>query len=183
LDENYKDVKKSRYVAFRMPEYNAIVTYGQVNGYAGSLFATDLGYYGDSKDAVWGFESSSQSFDYPMHYNYESMVLYYDENGVIESLGTYFRQYVKTFVVNEKDETEVHTEYIKTFAPETTTITCIENKKPVNVPEQPEQGEDTPADDEQGGEAQPTKMVVSRESKPAKLHVMRDLSFSSVSIQ
>ena len=182
VEDNAPDIKVREYpmVAFTEPQWNAIVCYGQVNGYSGTFFAYDYDNYGGDADKVWGFHSSSTP---TYNYDYESMVLYYDENGVIESLGTYFRQYVKTFVVNEKDETEVHTEYIKTFAPETTTITCLENKKPVNVPEQPEQGEDTPADDEQGGEAQPTKMGVSRDIKPAKLQLKRDLSFSSVSIQ
>ena len=122
------------------------------------------------------------------------MVLYdTDKDGIIDSLGTYFRQYLKTFVVNENDETEVRTEYIKTFAPETTTITLVDNKKPVVTPEpeqpeqpeqgEPEQGEETPGDDEQGAEPQAAKMGVSRTSKPAQLQMKKDLSFNPVSIK
>lgn len=200
LDENYKDVKKSRYVAFRMPDYNAIVTYGQVNGYAGSLFATDLGYYGDSKDAVWGFESSSQSFDYPMHYNYESMVLYYNEEGFITSLDTYFRQYIRTTKEVVDAETEevknvVETTYPYSFIPSSleggTTVTCVENKKPVieqpEQPEQPAEGEETPGeetpDEEEGNEPTPSRMSAGRSSKPAQLQMKKDLSLEAVRVK
>ncbi len=187
LDEKFKDVEKFPYVAFRVPEYNAIVTYGQVNGYKGSLFATDLGYYGDSKDAVWGFESSSQSFDYPMHYNYESMVFYYDEDGFITSLDTYFRQYVKTTkeVVDpetKEAKTVVETSYPATLIPSSlengTTITCIENKKPV-VDTDDNTG-DAGDDEEQGAEPQATKMGTCRSNEPAKLQIKKNLTFEAV---
>lgn len=185
VEDDAADVKVREYpmVAFTEPQWNAVVCYGQVNGYSGTFFAYDIDRWGGDPNKVWGFHSSSTP-DYD--YDYESMVLYdTDKDGIIDSLGTYFRQYLKTFVVNENDETEVRTEYIKTFAPETTTITLVDNKKPVVTPEpeQPEQGEETPGDDEQGAEPQAAKMGVSRTSKPAQLQMKKDLSFNPVSIK
>ena len=185
VEDDAADVKVREYpmVAFTEPQWNAVVCYGQVNGYSGTFFAYDIDRWGGDPNKVWGFHSSSTP-DYD--YDYESMVLYdTDKDGIIDSLGTYFRQYLKTFVVNENDETEVRTEYIKTFAPETTTITIVDNKKPVVTPEpeQPEQGEETPGDDEQGAEPQAAKMGVSRTSKPAQLQMKKDLSFNPVSIK
>ena len=137
LDEN---AGKYPMVAFMMPEDNAIVCYGQVNGYYGSVFAKDLGSYTYNEEVaanevlldedgepvkddtnqpikvtkkvingVWGFHNTSSSFDYAMHYDSEALVLYYDENGTINRIGTDFRKYFKktrtlTVVKNVKDE-------------------------------------------------------------------------------
>ena len=188
VEDDAADVKVREYpmVAFTEPQWNAVVCYGQVNGYSGTFFAYDIDRWGGDPNKVWGFHSSSTP-DYD--YDYESMVLYdTDKDGIIDSLGTYFRQYLKTFVVNEKNETEVHTEYIKTFAPETTTVTIVDNKKPVvtpepEQPEQPEQGEDNAGDEEQGAEPQAAKMGVSRTSKPAMLQMKKDVTFIPVSIK
>ena len=188
VEDGAADVKVREYpmVAFTEPQWNAVVCYGQVNGYSGTFFAYDIDRWGGDPNKVWGFHSSSTS-DYD--YDYESMVLYdTDKDGIIDSLGTYFRQYLKTFVVNEKNETEVHTEYIKTFAPETTTVTLVDNKKPVDTTEpeqgeQPEQGEDNTGDEEQGAQPQAAKMGVSRTSKPAMLQMKKDVTFIPVSIK
>ena len=187
VEDNAPDVKIREFpmVAFTESEWNAVVCYGQVNGYSGTFFAYDIDRWGGDPNKVWGFHSSSTS---NYSYDYESMVLYdTDKDGIIDNLGTFFRQYVKTFVVNENDETEVVTEYIKTFAPETTTVTLVDNKKPVVTPtpepEQPEQGDENTGDEEQGAEPQAAKMGVSRSSKPAMLQMKKDLSFNPVSIK
>ena len=187
VEDNAPDVKIREYpmVAFTEPDWNAVVCYGQVNGYSGTFFAYDIDRWAGDPNKVWGFHSSSTS-DYD--YDYESMVLYdTDKDGILDSLGTYFRQYVKTFVVNDKNETEVVTEYIKTFAPETTTVTLVDNKKPVVTPtpepEQPEQGDDNTGDEEQGAQPQAAKMGVSRTSKPAMLQMKKDVTFIPVSIK
>ncbi len=192
VEDNAPDVKIREFpmVAFTESEWNAVVTYGQVNGYTGTFFAYDIDRWAGDPNKVWGFHSSSTS-DYD--YDYDSMVLYdTDKDGILDSLGTYFRQYIKTFVVNDKNETEVVTEYIKTFAPETTTVTLVDNKKPVVTspvePEQPEQGDENTGDEntgdeEQGAQPQAAKMGVSRTSKPAMLQMKKDVTFIPVSIK
>ena len=200
LEDEFKDAEKFPYVAFREPKYNAIITYGQVNGYQGSLFAKDLGYYGDTKDSVWGFESSSQSFEYPMHYNNEAMVLYYDkDSGVVTSLDTYFRQYIKTTTevttevtdpeTGEKEfvtETDVKTTYPVSFIPTTevggTTITFVENKEPVVDSDDNAGDEQDPNEEENtGNEPAPSKMGKCRSNnQPAVRQIKRDMSFAAV---
>lgn len=187
VEDDAADVKVREYpmIAFTEPEWNAVVCYGQVNGYSGTFFAYDIDRWGGDPNKVWGFHSSSTP---NYSYDYESMVLYdTDKDGIIDSLGTYFRQYLKTFVVNENNETEVVTEYIKTFAPDTTTVTLVDNKKPVVTPtpepEQPEQGDENTGDEEQGAQPQAAKMGVSRTSKPAMLQMKKDVTFIPVSIK
>jgi hypothetical protein len=192
VEDNAPDVKIREYpmVAFTESEWNAVVCYGQVNGYKGTFFAYDIDRWAGDPNKVWGFHSSSTS-DYD--YEHESMVLYdTDKDGILDSLGTYFRQYIKTFVVNDKNETEVVINYIKTFAPETTTVTLVDNKKPVVTPslepEQPEQGgentgDENTGDEEQGAQPQAAKMGVSRTSKPAMLQMKKDVTFIPVSIK
>ena len=184
LDENspYAEVEKYSMVAFRMPAYNAIVCYGQVFGYSGTFFAYDfpyLDYDSENKattnpDKVWGFESSSEA-DY--EFNYESMVLYYDEDGVVEGLGTYFRQYLRETTIttdeNGEEKTEVKTTYPLVFTPDAT-VTCVENKKPVI--EDTEEVQPTP-------EQQAMKLGVSNVKRHAKLTVNKNLVFDAVSVQ
>ena len=192
-------------IAFTEPTYNAIVCYGQVNGYSGSFFAHDFAWYDynaekdamvKNPDKVWGFHSSSQSFDYPMHYDYEAMVLKYNpETGVIESLETNFRKYIKTFEVNENDETVVTPQY-ENFYPATTVITPTsdvyypalggENNQPENGEEnQPENGEENQPEngEENGNEANPAKMGVCKSRKPAMLQIKSDLNAETLSIK
>lgn len=184
LDENspYAEVEKYSMVAFRMPAYNAIVCYGQVFGYSGTFFAYDFPYldYDSDNNAttnpnkVWGFESSSEA-DY--EFNYESMVLYYDEDGVVNELGTYFRQYLRETTIttdeNGEEKTEVKTTYPLVFTPDAT-VTCVENKKPVI--EDTEEVQPTP-------EQQAMKLGVSNVKRHAKLTVNKNLVFDAVSVQ
>lgn len=184
LDENspYAEVEKYSMVAFRMPAYNAIVCYGQVFGYSGTFFAYDfpyLDYDSENKattnpNKVWGFESSSEA-DY--EFNYESMVLYYDEDGVVNELGTYFRQYLRETTIttdeNGEEKTEVETTYPLVFTPDAT-VTCVENKKPVI--EDTEEVQPTP-------EQQAMKLGVSNVKRHAKLTVNKNLVFDAVSVQ
>ena len=164
------------------------------------MFAKDLGYYGDTKDSVWGFESSSQSFEYPMHYNNEAMVLYYDkDSGVVTSLDTYFRQYIRTTTevttevtdpeTGEKEfvtETDVETTYPVSFIPTTevggTTITFVENKEPVVDSDDNAGDEQDPNEEENtGNEPAPSKMGKCRSNnQPAVRQIKRDMSFAAV---
>ena len=130
----YTAIREYPFIGFKMPEYNAIVTYGQVNGYAGSFFAVDMPVYNEEGNMVpskkWGFQSSSKA---SYEYDYESMVLKYDENGVIYRLDTYFRQYVKTTTVTtdpvtKEEVTKTTTEYVNVFTPDNTTVTWLDKK-------------------------------------------------------
>ena len=97
------------FIGFKMPEYNAIVCYGQISGFSGSMFAYDLGEFPgepvepteEIKDGVktitnvtkthaWGIRNSSTE---KFNYDYESFVLFYDETGKITSIDTYFEIY------------------------------------------------------------------------------------------
>ena len=128
----YTAIREYPFIGFNMPEYNAIVTYGQVNGFAGSFFGYDMPWNNFEKDEttgkitytknpnkVWGFESSSTA-NYAL--NNESMVLHYNEDGVIDRLDTYFREYVR---VDNPDTGVSSMMYVKEFTPNTV-ITCIE---------------------------------------------------------
>ena len=178
----YTAIREYPFIGFHMPDYKAIVTYGQVNGYAGSFFSVDMPVYNEQGNMVpskkWGFQSSSKA---SYEYDNESMVLKYDENGVINRLDTYFRQYVKTTTVSTDPDTKEEivnttTEYVNIFTPNTTTVTCIDNKKPaVREPE---------------AEAQPAAKRASfsygagRISKPApmQLKAIKNYSFEAMSI-
>ena len=189
----YTAIREYPFIGFNMPEYNAIVTYGQVNGFAGSFFGYDMPWNNFEKDEngkitytknpnkVWGFESSSKG-DYEK-YNYESMVLKYNEDGLITRLDTFFRQYVKTTTVttepDKKDPektvevTKTTTKYDNVFAPDATVVECIDNKKPVL------------SDSESQPEAKRASFSygAGRISKqPAKKMVIKNLSYEAVSI-
>lgn len=185
-------IREYPFIGFNMPEYNAIVTYGQVNGYAGSFFAVDMPWnnfeknettgeitYTKNPDKVWGFQSSST----PTYtYDYESMVLYYDEEtGVINKLGTYFHQYVKTTTVvpddpnteENEEATKIVDGTINKFSPDTTVVECIDNKKPVL------------SDSESQPEAKRASFSYGAgraSKKAAKLYAIKNLSYETVSI-
>jgi hypothetical protein len=130
-----------------------------------------------------------------MHYANESMVLYYNEEGFITSLDTYFRQYIRTVkeVVDAETEevkTVVETTYPYSFIPSSleggTTVTCVENKKPVieqpAEPDQPADDEETPGEEE-GNEPTPSRMSAGRSNKPAQLQMKKDLSLEAVRVK
>ena len=125
--EKYElDIEEFPFIGFKMPEYNAIVCYGQISGFSGSMFAFDLGEFDGeaidpteeikegvktttktTKTHAWGFRSSSTE---KFNYDYESFVLYYDETGKITSIDTYFEIYervtTKTTVTTVKVDAE-----------------------------------------------------------------------------
>ena len=52
----YTAIREYPFIGFKMPEYNAIVTYGQVNGYAGSFFAVDMPVYNEEGRKSFSFK-------------------------------------------------------------------------------------------------------------------------------
>ena len=109
------------------------------------------------------------------------MVLYYDENGVINKLGTYFRQYLKTTTVipddpnteENEERTKTDPEPVNEFSPETTVVTCVVNKKPVLTDSEPQP---------QAKRASFSYGAGRMNKKAAELKVIKDLSYESVSI-
>lgn len=194
----YAIIREFPMIAFDMPDYKAVYCQGQVSGYNGTFFAYDFPLYKsydeDKKmfikdpNSVWGFQSSSTpKYDY----DYEAMVFHYDDNGVINELASYFRQYVKTAkVVN--DQTVFETTYVNSFNPATTVVTCVENKKPVKVEEpseepKDEENEENEENGEQTGdenveEPSTYSMRPSRSSKPAMLQFSRESLLNAVHI-
>ncbi len=125
VEDGAPDVKVREYsmVAFKEPDRNAIVCYGQLASNKDTYFGVDMGSYGIDPNAFWGFHSSSTA-NYAS--NNEPMVLHYNEDGVIDRLDTYFREYVRV----ENPDTGVSSMmYVKEFTPNTV-ITCIEDKRP-----------------------------------------------------
>ena len=124
VEDGAPDVKVREYpmVAFTEPDWNAIVCYGQVNGNSSTFFAYDIDRWAGDPNAFWGFHSSSTA-NYAI--NNESMVLRYNEDGVIDRLDTYFREYVRV----ENPDTGVSSmTYVKEFTPNTV-VKCIEDKR------------------------------------------------------
>ena len=187
----YAIIREYPMIALTMSNYKAVYCQGQVSGYSGTFFAYDFPLYKsydeDKKmfikdpNSVWGFQSSSTS---KYDYDYESMVFHYGEDGVINELASYFRQYVKTAKVVD-DKTVFETTYVNSFKPETTVVTCIENKKPVKVEE--ENGEENGDQNEENGEDSGAEtsaytMRPSRSSKPAMLQFSRESLLNAVHI-
>ncbi|MBO7263410.1 MAG: hypothetical protein J6U93_02670 [Alistipes sp.] len=183
VEDNAPDVKVREFpmIAFKMPSENAIITYGQVNGYKGTFFNYDYDKYGDNPDKVWGFESSSRPFSDPMYYATESMVLHYDATtGVINELATYFRQYVretKVVVENGEEKTVVTTTYPYSFTP-AATVSYVEPEVDENTG-----NETTDEEENTGNEPAPSKMGTCRGPKTCNLQMKKGLSFEAVSIK
>ena len=183
VEDNAPDVKVREYpmIGFKMPSYNAIVTYGQVNGYSGTFFNFDYDNYGENPDKVWGFESSSRPFSDPMYYATESMVLHYDkETGLINELATYFRQYVretKVVVENGEEKVVVETTYPYSFTP-AATVSFEE------VEEDENPGDENSGEENSGNEpGTASKMGTCRGPKTCSLQLQKGLSFEAVSIK
>ena len=199
------EIRNYPMIAFTEPDYNAIVCYGQVNGYSGSFFAHDFAWYDynaekdamvKNPDKIWGFHSSSQSFDYPMHYDYEAMVLKYNpDTGVITSLETNFRKYIKDF--SGEDVVVMY----ENFDPAKTVITPADDvyfppvveETPGDDQNEPENGEENEPEngdqnepengEENGNEANPAKMGACKSRKPAMLQIKKDLNAETLSIK
>ena len=154
-----------QFYALYMPEYNALVCQGQAMGYDnyGSLFGLGIDKYVDGTEKegdptkYWGYYSSStEDFEYFT----ETMVVYLNESGAISKLATYFKKYYywnEQVPTGEKDdngkditEEKYFEEVITSFAPETTTITLIEDHTPVITPDDDTTGDDTTGDDTTG---------------------------------
>ncbi len=154
-----------QFYALYMPAYNALVCQGQAMGYDnyGSLFGLGIDKYVDGTEKegdptkYWGYYSSStEDFEYFT----ETMVVYLNESGAISKLATYFKKYYywsEQVPTGEKDdngkditEEKYFEEVITSFAPETTTITLIEDHTPVITPDDDTTGDDTTGDDTTG---------------------------------
>lgn len=144
-----------KFYGMYMPEFKAIVCYGQAIGYESyRLFGVGLDTYIDGTEEkgdpekLWGYYSSSTS-DY--EYATESMVLYLNDEGKVAELATYFKKYYYWFEnvpTGEKDkngkditEEKYFEEELTSFTPETT-ITLVEDRTPVVTPD-----DDTTTDD------------------------------------
>jgi hypothetical protein len=87
-------------------------------------------------------------------------------------------------------KTVVETTYPYSFIPSSleggTTVTCVENKKPVieqpAEPDQPADDEETPGEEE-GNEPTPSRMNAGRSNKPAQLQMKKDLSLEAVRVK
>ena len=188
VEDNAPDVKVREFpmIGFKMPSEKAILTYGQVNGYSGTFFNFDYDNYGKNPDKVWGFESSSRPFSDPMYYATESMVLHYGDDGKINSLATYFRQYVKetkVVVENGEEKTVVESTYPYSFTP-AATVTYVEPEADENTGNE-NAGEENSGEDENAGNEPGTasKMGICRAPQTCNLQLQKGLIFEAVSIK
>ena len=207
----YAIIREYPMVGIQMDEYNAIYCQGQVNGYRGTFFAYDFPLYKsyDEKNevfikdpnSVWGFQSSSTpKYDY----DYESMVLHYGEDGVINELASYFRQYVKTAKVvvdpdTDEEKTVWETTYVNSFNPKTTVVRPVGELQMPPVKEEDkddengtDEGDNNGAENGEGNgengeensnEPNTSSMRPSRASKPAMLQVNKASLQNAVQIQ
>lgn len=207
----YAIIREYPMVGIQMDEYNAIYCQGQVEGYRGTFFAYDFPLYKsyDEKNevfikdpnSVWGFQSSSTS---KYDYDYESMVLHYGEDGVINELASYFRQYVKTAKVvvdpdTDEEKTVWEPTYVNSFNPKTTVVRPVGELQMPPVKEEDkddengtDEGDNNDAENGEGNgengeensnEPNTSSMRPSRASKPAMLQVNKASLQNAVQIQ
>lgn len=170
-DENEEPFELQFYTYFAS-KFNALVAYGDAVGYGSVLFGRGLDEYVDGTEKegdpvkYWGYYNSSRE---DFMYSNESLVLHYDNDGFITSLGTYFKKFYywhEKVATGEKDENgeditkEVYNEVTLTsFAPKSTTVTLVEDHMP--APDAPEDntGEENTPEDNTGEENTPEQSV------------------------
>ena len=171
LDGEDEEPFDLQFYAYYATKYNALVAYGDAVGYSANLFGVGLDEYVDGTEQegdpekYWGYYNSSKDFEEydALAIKNESVVLYYDANGVINKLGTYFKKfyYYNEKVVTGQDDNgddivkeEYHEKFLAEFSPKSV-VTLVESYMP--APEVDEPATDDPTTDEEQTENETNK--------------------------
>lgn len=188
-DEEPFDLQFNAYYATK---YNALVAYGDAVGYNANLFGVGLDEYVDGTEQegdpekYWGYYNSSKDFEEydALAIKNESVVLYYDANGVINKLGTYFKKfyYYNEKVVTGQDDNgedivkeEYREEFLAEFSPKSV-VTLVESYMPapdVDEPATDDPTTDDPSTDDPTTDEEQTENETNKTAKRASVGVYK----------